>query len=128
MNTDEKAIIDYLKAWPNSFVSGREIARKVGGKARYDEDRFWAASILAAMVTKGWLETDFLGSFRLRRDERRRNNKLKRHIAPQILRILKSSGKSFDSVTIDDDDFDGLTIRPLPKSKAPSDADGEINP
>ncbi len=39
MNSDEKDIIDYLKGWPNSFVSGKEIARKVGGKERYEDDR-----------------------------------------------------------------------------------------
>src|SRR5882757_10695033 len=102
MNTDEKAIIDYLKSWPHSFVSGREVARKVGGKARYADDRGWAVPLLARLVTKGWLETDCMGYFRLKREEKKK--KLKQYVSPQILRILKSSGKNFEVFNLDEDD------------------------
>src|SRR5258708_6537374 len=94
MNSDEKAIIDYLKSWNNSFVSGREIARKVGGKQRYEEDRGWIIPILARMVTDGLIESDYLGHFRLKREEKK--IRLQRHVSPQMLKILKSSGKTFD--------------------------------
>lgn len=100
MNADEKAIVDYLKGWPHSYVSGREIARKVGGKARYEDDRGWAIPILAQMVRLGFIEADPYGGFRLAQQDKKK----KRHIqqvSPQILRILKSSGKSFDGITID---------------------------
>ncbi len=102
MSTEEKEIIEYLKGWPYTFVSGREIARKVGGKLRYDDDRGWALSILAQMVRAGVLESDHLGYFRLKPEEnkKKRNNK---HVSPQILRILKSSGKSFEGVEIDNE-------------------------
>jgi hypothetical protein len=102
MNLDEKAIIDYLKGWPNSFISGREIARKVGGKARYEEDRGWALPILAQMVRMGLIEADCFGAFKLAKEERKKKRHVQ-HVSPQVLRILKSSGKSFDGVTIDHD-------------------------
>ena len=93
MNLDEKDIIDYLKGWPHSFVSGREIARKVGGKARYEEDRGWAIPILAQMVRLGLIEADCYGSFRLAKEERKKKHRVQ-YVAPQVLRILKeSSGK-----------------------------------
>jgi hypothetical protein len=100
MHADEKAIIDYLKGWPSSFVSGKEIARKVGGRERYEEDRGWAIPILAQLVRLGVVESDYLGYFKLKAqdDKKKRNQK---HVSPQLLKILKSSGKSFDSIVID---------------------------
>jgi hypothetical protein len=103
MNLDEKAIIDYLKGWPNSFISGREIARKVGGKARYEEERGWAIPILAQMVRMGLIEADCFGAFKLSKDEKKKKKNHVQHVSPQVLRILKSSGKSFDGITIDQD-------------------------
>ncbi len=103
MQPDEKDIVDYLKGWPNSFVSGKEIARKVGGKERFDEDRGWAIPILTQMVRIGILETDHLGYFRLKPEVRKKRQQLPQHVSPQILKILKSSGKSFDGVEIADE-------------------------
>lgn len=100
MNADEKAIVDYLKCWPNAFISGREIAKKVGGKARYAQDRGWAIPILAQMIRMGLIEADSYGGFRLIKDDKKKKRQ-HHHVAPQILRILKSSGKSFDDVIID---------------------------
>ncbi len=103
MQHDEKDIVDYLKGWPNTFVSGKEIARKVGGKERFDEDRGWAIPILTQMVRIGILETDHLGYFRLKPEVRKKRQQLPQHVSPQILKILKSSGKSFDGVEIADE-------------------------
>jgi hypothetical protein len=102
MNADEKDIIDYLKGWPHSYVSGREIARKVGGKARYEENRGWAIPILAQMVRLGMIEADAFGAFRLAQNDKKKKRHVQ-HVSPQVLRILKSSGKSFDGITIDHD-------------------------
>jgi hypothetical protein len=120
MNADEKAIVDYLKGWPKSFISGREIARKVGGKQRYEEDRSWAMPILMEMVNNGLVDTDCMGSFRLRREEdKKKKHRFQRHVSPQILRILRNSGKSFEGVTIEidqeePDQPDQLEIKPSP--------------
>jgi hypothetical protein len=103
MNADEKAIIEYLRGWPYSFISGKEIARKVGGKKRFEQDRGWAVPILAQMVRAGQLEADHFGHFKLSSGEvkKKRNEK---HVSPQLLRILKSSGKSFEGIVIDEDE------------------------
>jgi hypothetical protein len=108
MNADEKSILDYLKGWPHSYISGRELARKVGGKARYEEDRGWAIPILADMVRRGLIEADPYGAFRLGQEDSRKkkHDHHVEHVSPQVLRILKSSGKSFDGITIDHDNDD----------------------
>lgn len=101
MQTDEKDIIDYLKGWPYSFVSGKEIARKVGGKARFEEDHGWAIPVLAQMVRMGIVESDHLGYFRLKVEKKKKEPR-PQHVSPQILKILKSSGKSFEGVSIEE--------------------------
>lgn len=103
MHADQKAIIDYLKGWPYCYVSGKEIARKVGGRARFEEDRGWAIPILAEMVRLGMIEADPYGGFRLMRDDKKKKPRYSQNVSPQVLRILKSSGKSFDGITIDHD-------------------------
>jgi hypothetical protein len=99
---EEKAILDYLKTWPNSFVSMKEVARKSLGRKRYEEDPGWALPILAQMVRMGTVETDHLGYYRLVMEKKK--DQKQKHVSPQILRILKSSGKSFEAIVIDDDD------------------------
>jgi hypothetical protein len=99
MNADEKAIVDYLKGWPHSFVSGKEIARKACGKSRFEDDRGWALPVLAQMVRLGFIEADPYGSFKLKSEDKKK--KRDAHVSPQILRILKSSGKSFDGISVD---------------------------
>ncbi len=118
MNADEKAIFDYLKAWPHTFISGKEIARKLGIKGRYEEDRFWAIPILAVMVNKKWLETDSMGYYRINSEDRKKEKK-RHHVSPQIIRILKSSGKNFDSFIADDDE-DELSLPSVLKPKKPN--------
>jgi hypothetical protein len=105
MNADEKAIMDYLKACRHGFVSGREIARRAGGKRRFEEDNCWAIRVLRIMVTKGWLETDPAGHFRIPAEDAGGKKKaLRRHLSPQLRRILEQSGKNFEGIVIDEDE------------------------
>jgi hypothetical protein len=103
MTSDEKAIITYLRNWPNTFISGREIARKVGGRRRFEDDRGWAKPILQRMVQNGSIETDQLGQYRTRAEDPKKKEP-KKHVSPHILRILRDSGKNFESIVIDDDE------------------------
>lgn len=122
MNADEKAIVNYLKGWPNAFVSGKEIARKVGGTERYNDDRGWALPILAQMCRLGVIEADQYGYYRLKQeDQKKKEHKV--HLAPQMLKILKSSGKAFDTFVLEDDgeeELPGLTYKPRSKSSEPT--------
>jgi hypothetical protein len=102
MHADEKAIIEYLKSWPHNFVSGKEIARRAAGKARHEKEPGWAIPLLAQMVQRGVIESDHLGYFKLKPEDRRKK-KAQRQVSPQLLKILKSSGKSFEGIEIDDE-------------------------
>ena len=102
MNADEKAVLEYLKSWRNTFVSGKEIARRATGKARHEREPGWAVPVLAQLVQHGWIESDHLGYFRIKPEDRKKK-KAQKQVSPQLLKILKSSGKSFDGIVIDQD-------------------------
>ena len=101
MSTDEREIIAYLKTVPNQLVSGREISRRVGGRERFELDSRWATPILRRMAERGWLESDPIGHYRLRQEDPKKK-KSKKHVSPEMLKILKKSGKSFDGISLDD--------------------------
>ncbi len=94
MDADEREICQYLKGWPNQFVSYGEIARRAAGKRRYRLDPNWASTVLARMVEKGSIESDSTGHYRLKVVPKR--EKSKRWVSPQIRRIIEQSGKTFD--------------------------------
>ncbi len=116
VHCDENDIIDYLKGCPGTFVSGKEIARKVGGRELYDKDRGWAIPILTQLVRRGIVETDHLGHFRLMLETKKKKEK-EQHISPQILNILKSSGKSFDGITLEEEAQDDNPVPSYPKTE-----------
>lgn len=102
MHADEKAILEYLKSWPHNFVSGKEIARRACGKARHEKEPGWAIPLLAQMVQRGAIESDHLGYFKLKPEDRRKK-RIQKQVSPQLLKILKSSGKSFEGLAIDEE-------------------------
>jgi hypothetical protein len=102
MDEDEKEICTYLKTWAGQFVSGREIARRAGGKWRFRDNPNWATPILMRLVEKGILESDSTGYYRLKPKLRK---KPKQWISPQLKAILEKSGKSFGDL-LDADEHD----------------------
>ena len=94
MESDEREICTYLKSWPGQFISGREIARRAGGRKRFLRDPNWATPILAILVEKGVLESDPSGHFRLVPNDKA--EKAKRWLSPQIRKILERSEKEID--------------------------------
>src|SRR5579871_3912249 len=98
MTADERDIAIYLKTWPHTFVSAKEIARKVGGKERYSKDRGWALPILAQMLRNGILETDYFGHYRLKPITNRKKRK-QTFVSPQFMKILKNSGREFEGIS-----------------------------
>ncbi|HEX3798974.1 MAG TPA: hypothetical protein VH413_09760 [Verrucomicrobiae bacterium] len=103
MNAEEKAIIEFLRGYGPTFVTAKEISRKVGGRKRCEKEPGWALPILAKMTREGTIEADALGHFRLvkQTDKKKRFGKF---VSPQLLRILKSSGRTFEAIVIDEDE------------------------
>jgi hypothetical protein len=74
MGSDEKDIMEFLSQI-GTFVSGTEIAKRVGGKRRFTEDRDWAKPILYRMLVEGLLEANEYAHYRIKPDRRRTNEK-----------------------------------------------------
>ncbi len=104
MEADETDICNYLKSWPGTFVSGREIARRASGKRRFHVDPNWAVPILTRLVEEGIVESDSTGHFRLVRKDREKDKKNKRWISPQVRKILEKDPEKFQEYLIPDDE------------------------
>jgi len=102
MRSDDIEIVEYLKPLKD-FVSPKVIARHVGGRERFEENPGWAKPILIALAHKGVLEANQFGHFRYKPPQERRLSR-KVSMAPNILEILKASGKNFGASLPDDAD------------------------
>jgi len=118
MQSEEKAIIDYLKGWPTAFVSAKEIALKACGRKRFEDDQGWAIPFLVQMVRLGMIETDHLGHYRLVLEKKK--PKKETHVSPQILKILKSSGKSFEGIEEVEEEEDSTPMKGVPPPYKPA--------
>ncbi len=103
MDEDEKEICAYLRNWSAQFVSGREIARRAGGKERFRENPNWATPILLRLAERGILESDSAGYYRLKPKLRKTTRKW---VAPHIKAILEKSGKKFGDLLDEDNQGD----------------------
>ncbi len=66
MNAEESEIYEYLKQFPNVFVSVIEISKNVGARRNFLVDRTWARPILRRMEMEGLLESSPTGDYRLK--------------------------------------------------------------
>ena len=107
MDADERDICLYLKSWQGKFVSGKEIARRAGGKSRFRQDPNWAVPLLLRLVEKGILESDATGHFRLRPLEKKKE-KNKKFISPELKKILEQSGKDFGGGVLEIEDEEDM--------------------
>ena len=93
MEADEQKVEGYLKSLPGQFISGREIARRAGGKEQYRENPDWARPVLRQLMEKHVIETDSMGHYRLFGAKVRGDGQ--RWISPQMRKILEKSGRKF---------------------------------
>lgn len=66
MDTEEREIFQFLKAWGGNFINAREIARRAGNKRRFHEDPNWAKPLLLRMEERDILESNSQGHFRIK--------------------------------------------------------------
>src|SRR5262245_30043555 len=66
MTTYEKQIYEFLKRYPDQFVSINDISKSVGSGKNFHEDRAWALPLLRRMELEGWVESNAFGEFRLK--------------------------------------------------------------
>jgi hypothetical protein len=102
MDPDQNSICQFLKSWPDQFVSRREICRRAGGKWRYREDENWAVPVLQRMLENRVIECDDTSHFRLLREETAGSaKKRKLWLSPAIRSMLKRSGRNFEVIDLD---------------------------
>ena len=89
MGTDESNICNYLKSWPDEFLSSREICRRAGGKWRFREDPYWAVPVLLRLFEQGILETDTNGYYRLAPNPPENQDCKHSWIAPRIQEVMQ---------------------------------------
>jgi len=93
VSSDEHQILEFLKT-SKEFFSVREVARRVGGKKRCQKEPLWAKPPLIHLANSGHIQMNEMGHFRfLPEEEKKKKNKEKLHVSPQIAEILARSGK-----------------------------------
>jgi len=96
MDADEREICDFLKSFPGQFVSGREIARRAGGKWKFHDDPNWPVPVLCRLKDLNMVESNASGQYRLTANEKK--EKKQKWISPELKKILEESGKDFSEV------------------------------
>jgi hypothetical protein len=66
-NPEQIEIYDFLRRFPNLFVSVTEVSKNVGNRRRFNLDRYWSRPILRRMEMEGWVESNSFGEYRLKR-------------------------------------------------------------
>ena len=69
MNAEELAIYEFLRSFPGSYVSLKEICQRAGKWNHFAQDRNWAHSILRRMELDGVIESNNLGDYRVKGSE-----------------------------------------------------------
>jgi hypothetical protein len=94
MDTDEREICSYLQGYPGQFIAVAEIARRAGGRRRFQKDPHWPLPILKRLVEAGILETDSTGHYKLKSAPEAKRRK--KWISPEIQEILERGGKKIE--------------------------------
>jgi predicted transcriptional regulator of viral defense system len=102
MDSDERAIFDYLKTWGDSFVGAREVCRRAANKKRAHEDADWARPILVRMTERGILESDAQGKYRVKPMPKKGHNH--RWVSPELSKILNENGVAVEGAASLDTD------------------------
>jgi hypothetical protein len=97
MDADEKDIFRYLCSDPENFIPVSLICRHAGGKHRHRAAPDWAKPALIRMTERGILETDALGSYRLK-SAPAQNNNAQCWVSPQIAALLRKNNKKYEQV------------------------------
>ena len=71
MGRDQQDILEFLKQF-DTFVSRKEITKRVGGKSRFRKNPGWARPILDRLVVEGLIEANEHDHYRLKDDSQRK--------------------------------------------------------
>ena len=93
VDSEERDICAFLEAMAGQTVSVREIARRAGGRWRFQEDPNWPAAALLRLMDSGVVQCDAAGRYSLAQGKK--GPARRKWISPQLRKILRDSGKDF---------------------------------
>lgn len=64
MTTEEMEVLTFLKQYPDSFFTRKEISRKARHRSEYEENPHWAAAPLASLVMQKAIEQNESGHYK----------------------------------------------------------------
>ena len=67
MSHDEEIILMFLRSYPDSSFTRKEISRKAVKRTVYEQNPRWADIPLASLVAQGLVEVDQDGYYRLKK-------------------------------------------------------------
>ena len=103
MDSDERAIFDFLKTWGTTFVGAKEICRRATTKKRFHEEPDWAKQILLRMTERGILESDSQAKYRIKPIPKQGHGQ--RWVSPELSKILNEGGVAVEGAAeLDTDD------------------------
>ena len=103
MDSDERAIFDFLKTWGATFVGAKEICRRATTKKRFHEEPDWAKQILLRMAERGILESDSQAKYRIKPIPKQGHGQ--RWVSPELSKILNEGGVAVEGAAdLDTDD------------------------
>lgn len=100
MDADERDVIQYLETWGETFVHGKEIARRASSKKRFTQEPQWAKPVLARLKDARAIEGDHCGRYRLAPGA---HGEEEQWVAPDIEKLLQedipmSEGSASDEI------------------------------
>ena len=72
MSTEEKVILEYLRLFPNEFVSVVQVCKRAAGRKRFTVDPEWARPHLRRLEAKAHVESNQFGHYKLTDDATKR--------------------------------------------------------
>jgi hypothetical protein len=100
MGADETAIIEYLKTFPDQFVSGKQIALKATSRRRFDKEPGWALPVLLRMSREGVLEADSNGAYCLVPEDKHKKHKDEHKLSKEAQEALEKAAATASAIDL----------------------------
>jgi hypothetical protein len=65
MGTDETQVLEYLRQYPDTYISGIEVGKRASGRKRFQQDRDWARPVLRRLEVEFLVESNEYGHYRI---------------------------------------------------------------
>ena len=96
LGADENCVLQYLRNFPDAFMTEMEITSHADGRTRFMENKHWAHSPLTQLLALGLVGTDGFGRYQIHSSASRVACLKRKFLAPQLRDILEHSDHQFD--------------------------------